>query len=203
MAPTAAVTFLESALRQLCADLRAAKIRFALVGGLAVSVRTEPRFTRDADLTIALPNDRKAEALVYELQQKGYTVVATVEQESVERLATVRLQPRASQTGVLLDLLFASSGIENEIVEAAELLEVLPELHIPVARTGHLVALKILSRDDRTRPQDIVDLRALAKTASKEELQRAREALELIESRGFHRDRPLLTMLDDFLADGS
>jgi hypothetical protein len=195
------VSFLESALRRLCADLRAAKIRFALVGGLAVSVRTEPRFTRDADLTVALRDDAQAEALVYELQQKGYTVVATVEQEAVERLATVRLQPPAgARMGVLLDLLFASSGIESEIVEEAEPFEVLPELHIPVARTGHLMALKILSRDDETRPQDIVDLRALSKTASEEEFERARKALKLIVSRGFHRGRPVLRMLDDFRA---
>jgi hypothetical protein len=201
VAPASAVSFLESALRRLCTDLRAAKIRFALVGGLAVSVRTEPRFTRDADLTVALRDDAQAEALVFELQQSGYIVVATVEQEAVERLATARLQPPAgARTGVLLDLLFASSGIESEVVEGAELLEVLPELHIPVARTGHLIALKILSRDDETRPQDIVDLRALSKTASEEEFERARSALKLIESRGFDRGRPLLRMLDDFRA---
>lgn len=196
------MSFLESALRRLCADLRAAQTRYALVGGLAVSVRTEPRFTRDADLTVALLDDRQAEALVYELQQDGYAVVATVEQDAVGRLATVRLQPPAgARTGVLLDLLFASSGIENEIVEEAELLEVLPGLHIPVARIGHLVALKLLSRNDETRPQDIVDLRALAKKASQEEFERARKALQLIESRGFHRGRPLLRMLNDFRAD--
>lgn len=28
--------------------------RFALVGGIAVSVRVEPRFTRDVDLVVAL-----------------------------------------------------------------------------------------------------------------------------------------------------
>ena len=194
------MSFLESALRRLCADLLAAKVRFALVGGLAVSVRTEPRFTRDADLTVALPDDEQADALVYQLQQNGYAVVATVEQEAVDRLATARLQPPAGEkTGVVLDLLFASSGIESEIVDDAELLEVLPELHIPVARTEHLIALKILSRDDRNRPQDIADLRALSKRASEKEIERTKNALELIESRGFHRDRPLLSMLEEFL----
>ncbi|HSF14535.1 MAG TPA: nucleotidyl transferase AbiEii/AbiGii toxin family protein [Vicinamibacteria bacterium] len=193
------MSFLESALRRLCADLLAARIKFALVGGLAVSVRTEPRFTRDADLAVALRDDEQAEALVCDLQQKGYTIVATVEQEAVERLATARLQPPlGARTGVLLDLLFASSGIEDEIVNEAEPLEVLPELTIPVARTGHLIALKILSRDDETRPQDIVDLRALSKKAPREEIERARKALKLIESRGFHRGRPLLKMLEEF-----
>lgn len=43
-----------------------------------------------------------------------------------------------------MDLLFASSGIEHEIVAAADPLEVLPDLTVPVARTGHLIALKPL-----------------------------------------------------------
>jgi hypothetical protein len=62
------------------------------------------------------------------------------------------------------------------------------------------MALKILSRDDEARPQDIVDLRALSKRASEKEFERARKALKLIESRGFHRGRPLLRMLEDFRA---
>lgn len=59
----------------------------------------------------------------------------------------------------MLDVLFASSGIESEVVGSAELLEVLPGLTVPVARIGHLIALKVLSRDDRDRHQDIADLR--------------------------------------------
>jgi len=33
----------------------------ALVGGLAVSARTEPRFTRDLDVAVAVPDDAGAE----------------------------------------------------------------------------------------------------------------------------------------------
>jgi predicted nucleotidyltransferase len=173
-----------------------------LVGGLAVSVRTEPRFTRDADLVVALESDEEAEALIHHLQQCGYTVVETVEQNAVDRLATARLRPSdAGEMGVLLDLLFASSGIEGEIVAEAEILEVLPELLVPVARIEHLIALKILSRDDRERPQDIIDLRALTKRASSEERARAETALALIESRGFHRERHLRSLFADFLRE--
>jgi hypothetical protein len=42
------VSTLEAALRQIHADLIEAHVASALVGGLAVSARTEPRFTRDA-----------------------------------------------------------------------------------------------------------------------------------------------------------
>ena len=43
-----------SALRRIQAELTSARVSFALVGGLAVSARTEPRFTRDADLATAV-----------------------------------------------------------------------------------------------------------------------------------------------------
>jgi hypothetical protein len=41
-----------------------AGVRCALVGGLAVSARTEPRFTRDADLAVAVASDAEAESLI-------------------------------------------------------------------------------------------------------------------------------------------
>jgi hypothetical protein len=101
----------EAALRRIVADLRELGRRFALVGGLAVSARTEPR-------------------------------------------------------------------------------------PVPVARLGHLIALKVLARDDRTRPQDRVDLAALLTQADAAALGEAREALTLVARRGFQRGRDLLAGLD-------
>jgi len=47
----------EAALRRAVADLDALKVRWALIGGLAVSVRSVPRFTKDLDFAIAAAND--------------------------------------------------------------------------------------------------------------------------------------------------
>lgn len=58
------MTSLEGALRLIHSDLIEANVAFALVGGLGVSARTEPRFTRDADVAVALANDAEAEALI-------------------------------------------------------------------------------------------------------------------------------------------
>jgi hypothetical protein len=86
---------------------------FALVGGFAVSARTEPRLTRDADLAVRVTDDRDAEALVRALQGRGWRVVAAVEQDAAGRLATVRLAVAGEDVhGAVVDLLFASSGIE-------------------------------------------------------------------------------------------
>jgi len=92
---------------------------------------------------------------------RDYGIEAVVEQEALGRLATVRLTRSSKLQAPVIDLLFASSGIEPEVVAEAERIELLPNLTIGVARTGHLIALKVLSRDDVTRPQDLVDLRAL------------------------------------------
>jgi GAF domain-containing protein len=66
------VTSLEAALRQIDADLSRAHVSFALVGGLAVSARTEPRFTRDADFAVAQATDTEAEALIHQLRTYDY-----------------------------------------------------------------------------------------------------------------------------------
>ena len=196
------MTSLEAALRQVEADLTQAHVSFALVGGLAVSVRTEPRFTRDADLAVAIASDAEAEALIHGLRARDYRIEAVVEQEAVGRLATVRLT-RSSEPGApVIDLLFASSGIEPEVVAEAEPIELLPNLTMGVARTGHLIALKVLSRDDLTRPQDLVDLRALLRVASSVELAQARDSLALIAARGYHRGRDLMWEMKTLLPVG-
>ena len=175
---------------------------FALVGGLAVSARCEPRLTRDVDIAMAVSGDSDAEAVVLRLQRLGYRVVTTLEQDVTRRLATVRLQSsEVEDAGALLDLLFASSGIEPEIAARAQPIEILRGISAPVAQPGHLIALKILARDDRLRPQDAMDLRSLLRDASEADLALAREALALIHVRGFHRGRDLSAALDQASRD--
>lgn len=193
------MTSLESALQRIVADLARSGVDFALIGGLAVSVRTEPRFTRDADFAVAVSGDAEAEALIRRLRANGYEVAALVEQEAVGRLATVRLALAGDAEGPVLDLLFSSSGIEQEVVAEAELIQLLPGLSVKVARIEHLIALKVLSRDDLQRPQDLVDLRALLRTATHTDVTQAREALRLITTRGYHRGRELVPQLESLL----
>ena len=73
----------------------------------------------------------------------------------------------------------------------------MPGLRLPIATTGHLIALKLLARDDLKRPQDLADLRALAQVATSTDYQTAREAAWLISSRGFARGRDLTAALED------
>ncbi len=186
----------EGQLRRICADLESLGRQCALVGGLAISVVAEPRLTRDADVAVTVADDLDAEGLIRQLTNMGYSVLAIVEQQQTGRLSTVRLQHRQS-SGVVTDLLFASSGIEPEVVGAARGLTIIPGLELPVARVGHLIAMKLLSRDDRGRPNDADDLRALRQIADDDDWRLAAEGVALIMERGYGRDRTLDASLND------
>jgi len=188
------VNQLALALQQAAADITRFGRAWALVGGFAVSARAQPRFTRDVDIAVAVADDSGAEALVRDLLGCGYSLFSTLEHDT-GRLATVRLRRHIGGVGIVVDLLFASSGIEPEIVEAAEAVEISPKLTLPVATTGHLIALKLLARDDDSRPQDLADLRALREAATVDDFATARAAVQLIMQRGFNRDRDLVALL--------
>src|ERR1700685_1441311 len=164
-------TPVEAALRRAVADLNALKVQWALIGGLAISVRSVPRFTKDLDFAVAVAGDSHAEDVVHRLGGRGYRPVELLEQEYVKRLSGVRLEHGGSD--VVVDLLFASSGSEGEVVASATRLEVLPQLTAPVATTGHLIALKVLAG----RNQDLTDLEALIPGASATDLDVARNAV--------------------------
>jgi hypothetical protein len=191
VAEASAVSKLVQTLRALL-DVFPTDRTFAVVGGLAVSARTEPRFTRDLDLAIAVENDAEAESVVFGLQGGGFTVVATIEHATMHRLATVRLRqhPRAP----FVDLLFASCGVEPEIASAASPLQLLG-VTVPVATVGHLIAMKLISRDPKRRPRDQQDLVELARVADVLEWRRAEASVVLIQQRGFSRGRDLVAGL--------
>jgi hypothetical protein len=106
----------------------------------------------------------------------------------VSRLATARLvRPLAGASSAFIDLLFANSGIEDEVVRRADRLEVLPGVFMPVASTEHLIALKALAG----RHQALTDLGYLVAAPSGADLDEATAAAALIEERGFNRGQSL------------
>jgi hypothetical protein len=187
---------LARALVRLESDLTALGLRWAAIGGLAVAARAEPRTTRDLDVAIAVAGDRDAEKIILALRGRGYREIpvgAVMEQKDVGRLATVRLLvpegegEDGEEEGLIADLLFASSGVEPEIVAAAERMMLMQGVAVPVVRSGHLFALKVLAG----RAKDLQDCQFLWRCMRPEDFQEARETLELIAERGFHRGKNL------------
>lgn len=193
-------TRLLDALADVGQRLTARGQRWALIGGLAVSARAEPRFTRDVDLAVAVDDDATAEALVADLVAGGFTLVLSLEQRALDRLATVRLLPPGETgAGILIDLLFASSGIESEICRDAEPIELVAGLTVPVATVGHLLALKVLAAEP-DRPQDAIDIQSLTRVLTPGERARCEEAVRHIEAAEANRGKPLTTILAAVLA---
>jgi hypothetical protein len=169
------MNLVEAVLRRLAEDLLELGVSWAVVGGFAVSARAEPRFTRDVDVAVAVAGDDEAEATIGRLTARGYRLIAMTEQDAVGRLATVRLVPAGTgdEGDIVVDVLFASS------------------------------ALKLLARDDESRPQDRVDLLALRDAAGAADLDIAAEGVEQIRDRGFDRGRDLDNALSALLAGRS
>lgn len=190
-------------LAKLKKHLEALGCRFAVVGGLAVSARTRPRMTKDVDVAVAVCGDSEAEAIVRHLMATHYTVGPedVFENLDTHRMSTVRMRSRDSDsTEPDSDLLFASSGIELEIVDAATGIEFGAASVVPVAVLGHLIATKVLSeRPDR--PQDRDDLCALLRVAGADDLELARTSLGLIAERGYARSKDLPGRLAAFIRE--
>jgi len=187
----------ELALAAICRELVRLGRRFALVGGLAVSVRAEVRFTRDVDIVVPVTDDAEAESLTYELRLAGYSAVASVEHETRHRLSTVRLM---SPSGVKVDLLFASSGIEAEIVDGATPVDLEGAGSVPVANAEELLAMKVLSMT-ATRLQDRIDAQHLLQFTPKLDISRVRAHLARITDRGYAREQDLEAKLALVLHD--
>jgi hypothetical protein len=180
-------------LARLAEILRSVDRSWALVGGLAVSVRGEVRFTRDVDLAVVVKDDPDAEALLRQLRSFRMVAVGIVEQRATGRLATARMRDPG---GLAVDLLFATSGIEQEIVRAATPFQIDGVGEVPVATLEHLIALKVLSVSEQ-RPQDRLDLVGLL--SQQPDLRIVREALLQITDAGCHREQDLQEKLGSLL----
>ncbi|HEX6813572.1 MAG TPA: nucleotidyl transferase AbiEii/AbiGii toxin family protein [Planctomycetota bacterium] len=185
-------------------DLTRLGVRCALVGGIAVGLRTRPRTTKDVDFSVAVASDRQAEQIVHRLCGAGYTARQILQQVDTGRLATVRLvTPESAGDEPDLDLLFAACGIEPEIVDAAEPVVIWSSVRVPIAAIPHLIAMKVLAENDQSRGQDRVDLVQLIRRADDAALRAARACCELITGRGYARDKDLLAVFDAFLMRAS
>ena len=190
----------DATIRTVKRDLDRLKLRWALVGAGAVSARSAPRTTNDIDVAVSVAADAEAEQVVHRLLKMGYAVEALLEDKNDKGLVTVRLRcPQKAGTVFLLDLLFRTSGIEREVVDAARPANLTPTLSINAAATGHLIAMKVLSARD-TRPNDVEDIVRLVRVASEQELERARKSVRLMTERGYGEGRDLPQELESHIS---
>jgi hypothetical protein len=128
-------------------------VAYALIGGLAVSLRGQPRLTADVDMVI-LADVQRSLALVRGLEATSFKPLFDDVAEVVERAYILPLRHRS--TNVKVDLALGVSGFERQVLARAERL-VLAGTSIAVATAEDLLIMKILAG----RPQDDQDVEGL------------------------------------------
>lgn len=164
-------TRLHAALCEFVLTARQLGIHWTLIGGLAVSLRTEPRTTTSVDALVAVKNPDEFDRLADRLHTAGSVGVCHWESLDTGRVSLIRSHFLGSARGVRLNLLAVWSGIGQRIVAASTLLDA--GIVVPVARLGHLLALKTLAGRD----QDLRDFPPLLAHATACDVNDAREVL--------------------------
>ncbi len=108
------------AFKRIVAELAAKDVRYALVGGVAMAFYTEPRFTRDIDILVAVDDFRQAKGI---LEKDGYVESAspwTFRNPAMELHRFIKTV--APEDDMIIDLLIAKDeetrGVIQNAVEA-------------------------------------------------------------------------------------
>jgi hypothetical protein len=131
-------------------------LRSALIGGLAVSLRGQPRMTVDVDLVVLASVD-EALRLVADLATTPFDPLFPGVEEVVAKAFILPLRHR--QTLIRVDLAIGMSGFEQEAVARATPV-MIGAVSIPVVSIEDLLVMKALAG----RPQDDEDIRGLVAT---------------------------------------
>jgi predicted nucleotidyltransferase len=128
-------------------------VRYALIGGLATSLRGQVRVTADVDLVIATDLDTVL-GLIEDLPDTSFAPLFDNVADVVQRAFILPLRHRA--TGVKVDVAIGLSGFEQLAVSRAQPIE-LYNYPVATATTEDLLIMKALAG----RPQDDQDLRGM------------------------------------------
>jgi hypothetical protein len=156
------------ALTALNAWLRASRVPYAVIGGVAVGLQAIPRATRDVDAVIVTADDRWGPLLD---AAAAFGITPRIA-DPLAFAARTRVLLLRHDSGVPLDLSCGALPFEEELVAAADTMHVGAE-EFPVATPLHLVVLKAVAN----RPQDRADIDALLRVHPTLDVAAARRVL--------------------------
>lgn len=125
------------------------KVRYLVVGGYAVMKYTEPRFTKDLDLWVAVDREN-AESTFSALKEFGAPLAGL----TVDDFAKPGYFYQMGRAPLRVDIMMSIPGVEFEQAWPKRIDFVTGELSIPFISRGDL----ILSKKAAGRPQDKLDL---------------------------------------------
>lgn len=136
---------------QLAEALRQAGVRYALIGGLAAGYRTHPRFTRDIDFLLHVPQ-LTLPSLLDDLSRRGFSFdpTLTIQEWTREHMTTL------SYRGIRVDWLKPVIPVYQHVLDRATEEKWL-DRPIRVASAEGLILIKLLAY----RTQDKLDIENL------------------------------------------
>ena len=135
---------LDQALTALSSWLAGNGIAHMVIGGFAVTVWGEPRFTRDLDVTVSVPAERLSESV--HLIASQFPSLAS---DPVKFVTETRVLPIMVES-VPVDLIFAALPYEEEAIARARPIK-LKSGTVPVCAPEDLILHKIVSHRARDR----------------------------------------------------
>ncbi len=142
---------LQDGLREMVASLNALKLRFTLIGGIAVGYRSRPRFTRDIDFLLEVPQ-LVLPGLLQDLQDRGFSfdTEKTIREWTRDHLTVLRYH------GVNIDWLKPVLPLYQHVIDQART-ETFLGCSFPIASPECLILTKLIA----FRGQDQVDIENL------------------------------------------
>lgn len=143
----------QALLAQLSKALDQHQIPYMVIGGQAVLVYGEPRFTRDIDITLGAGIDRLEDVLKL-VDSIHWKVLTPTPAEFVQRTMVLPCQDPSS--GVRLDLVFSFSPYERQAMDRVRKIKILDQ-EVRFASPEDLIIHKMVAG----RPRDLEDVRVV------------------------------------------
>lgn len=143
----------QNLLKQIAQQLDNAEIRYMVIGGQAVLIHGEPRFTKDIDITMEITPQNLQQVLEV-VKHLGLKILVKDVEKFVED--TWVLPTLDERSGIRVDFIFSFSTYEKTAIERAVKIEI-NGYPVKFASVEDLIIHKIFAG----RPRDIEDVRKI------------------------------------------
>ncbi len=149
------MTSLASQLQSLVKFLIAQKIRYAILGGIAVCIYGEPRLTADIDVSIILDKERVGEFLK-KAKKRGFRALIPNAKRIAKRTGVIPVGLKKGRRAGKFDIIIAENILEYTAIKRGRIKKI-DSIRVRFISPEDLVIHKITS----SRPRDIEDLKGI------------------------------------------
>ncbi|MGE0105147.1 MAG: nucleotidyl transferase AbiEii/AbiGii toxin family protein [Blastocatellales bacterium] len=153
-------------LRELVALFDDLSIRYTTIGGIAIAMVSEPRFTRDID-TVILIEREDWESFIQEAVNHGFEPRNKDPLDFAQLHRIFLLTHR--KTGITVDISLGALPFEEEMINRSVIAEK-GELRLKVPTPEDLIIMKIIAG----RPKDLMDIDSIMKIHKNLDIKRVR-----------------------------